>query len=138
MGAYGSGYGEGGTSFGLNVAIAKAVDVEAETKYGYSLEKLDEELDNGNFVQLCVGGTANESIPTGKWTDGGHYIMVIGRLPDGTYAVEEGARRTNSYWGEDYVFNDKKNSVDGSALDPGVMSINDAYNVFYTPEGMKG
>lgn len=138
---YGVPYGPGGTAFNVQKIMADIVsettgiNITVEARSKFSIEELDKVLAAGDMVVLCMGSNTDSSIngDGNQWTTGGHYIAVIGKLPDGTYAVNEsGGTGCRSYWGTDYWSLGLKHSVSASALENCVST--DYWNVFHAPE----
>lgn len=138
-----TGYGPGGTHWQVQKDMAKRVsemtgiNITVETRTKFSIDELDEILANGDMAVLLMGPNTDDSIdcdpPPKQWTDGGHYIAVIGKLENGEYAVaESGGKGTRSYWGTTYISSGIKNTVEASALKNCIKD--NTWNIFHSPE----
>ena len=69
-----------------------------ETVSTQSIDEAYEYLKDGNLVMAIEGGGYVDGLPTGSWTDGGHFILLIGVLEDETIAVNDSGSTQRCYW----------------------------------------
>ena len=107
-----------------------------ETRQTQSIDDAYQELKNGNLVMVIEQGggvpgvPSFQGVPDGGWTADGHFILMIGVLPDGSIAVNDSASTQRTYW-----FNGKKGwTKEQISLRA---SGSPTYTIFVCPDGMK-
>ena len=86
---------------GAQVAGAKyGIDTKSVGSWSDAMQALED----GNFVWALMTSATCPGLAqycgSNQWTSGGHYILLIGILPDGTIAVSDSGKNayTASYW----------------------------------------
>ncbi len=81
-----------------NMGVTTGNQYGVETVSTQSIDEAYEYLKDGNLVMAIEGGGYVDGLPTGSWTESGHFILLIGVLEDETIAVNDSGSTQRCYW----------------------------------------